>query len=179
MTTRRAAAITVLLSTLAACATTAQPPIETVPKVELSRYVGDWYVIANIPPGIEKPACNSIEHYELADDGSIATTFTYHKKRPDGPLKTLHSTAYVDDHDSNARWGVQFIWPFRAQYLIAWLADDYSQVIVARDKRDYVWYMARTPSVSDADMKAAEARIAAMGYDITQLHHVPQVWPAP
>ncbi|NGY04709.1 lipocalin family protein [Solimonas terrae] len=162
---------------LAGCATTTQPPIATVAHVDLQRYVGDWYVIANIPPWIEKGAVDSIEHYDLKTGGEtpeIPTTFTYHEKRPDAPLRTLHSTAYVVDRQSNAEWGVQFIWPFKAEYLIAWLADDYSQVIVARNKRDYVWYLSRTPSVSDADLEAARMRIARMGYDPGKLNIVPQ-----
>lgn len=165
---------------LAACASQSQPPIATVAHVDLPRYVGNWYVIANIPPWIEKDAVNSVEHYELVRDGEtikIPTTFTYHNKSTDAPLKTLHSTAYVMDSQSNAEWGVQFIWPIKAEYLIAWLADDYSQVIVARNKRDYVWYLARTPTVSIADLVAAKARIAKMGYELDQLNIVSQHWP--
>lgn len=162
------------------CATTSQPPIATVAHVDLQRYAGDWYVIANIPPWIEKGAINSVEHYEIERDGDatrIPTTFTYHKKSVDTPLKTLHSTAYVSDRESNAEWGVQFIWPIKAEYLIAWLADDYSQVIVARNKRDYAWYMARSPSVSPTDLAAAKARLEKMGYELDKLNIVPQQWP--
>ncbi|NIJ83022.1 lipocalin [Xanthomonas arboricola] len=45
---------------------------------------------------------------------------------------------------------------------------------MARSKRDYVWYMARTPQVSEADYQQAVQRIAAMGYDVSQLRRVPQ-----
>ena len=41
----------------------------------------------------------------------------------DAKLKTLKSKAYVKNTDSNSEWGVQFIWPIKAQYLIAWLKD--------------------------------------------------------
>lgn len=33
---------------------------------------------------------------------------------------------------------MQVLWPIKAQYIVAYLKDDYSQVIVARDARDYV-----------------------------------------
>jgi len=69
---------------------------------------------------------------------------------------------------------MQFIWPIQAEYIIAWLDDGYSQTIVARSKRDYVWYMARTPQVSQQDYQAAVERIAAMGYDTSKLRKVPQ-----
>ncbi|KAG1532133.1 hypothetical protein G6F50_016338 [Rhizopus delemar] len=69
---------------------------------------------------------------------------------------------------------MQFIWPIQAEYIIAWLADDYRQTIVARSKRDYVWFMARTPQVSDSDYQQAVQRIAAMGYDTRKLRRVLQ-----
>ena len=40
-------------------------PIHTVEKVDLNRFIGDWYVIANIPTFIEKDAYNAIETYRL------------------------------------------------------------------------------------------------------------------
>lgn len=161
---------------LSGCATTAadRGPIATVDSVDLPRFMGTWYPIANIPPWPETNAYNSVEQYRLDEDGTIPTVFTYRHQALDGPLKTLESKAFVLDKTTNATWGVQFIWPIKAEYLIAWLAPDYSQVIIARNKRDYVWFMARTPQVSDADYQAAARRIQAMGYDIDQLRRVPR-----
>ena len=36
-----------------------------VKQVDLDRFMGDWYVIANIPTFIEKDAYNAIETYRL------------------------------------------------------------------------------------------------------------------
>lgn len=154
------------------------PPITPVAEVDLQRYMGNWYVIANIPPGIEKGAHNSVENYRLNKDGEIPTTFTYRDDGFDGKLKTLESKAFVES-ESNAVWGVQFIWPFRAEYLIAWLDADYTRVIVARNKRDYLWLMARTPTIPDEEYEALKQRIAALGYDLAKLNKVPQRWPDP
>jgi len=41
---------------------------------------------------------------------------------------------------------MQFLWPFKAEYLIAYVDPDYSETIIARNNRDYVWIMARTPN---------------------------------
>lgn len=152
-------------------------PLATVASVDLQRFMGDWYVIANIPPWIEKDAVNSVENYRLDEDGNIPTTFTYRKKTFDGPRKTMTSKAFVVNRQTNAEWGVQFIWPIKAEYLIAWLAEDYSVVIVARSKRDYLWLMARQPQIPEAQLRELKQRIIAMGYDISKLRLVPQRWP--
>ncbi|KAG1217678.1 hypothetical protein G6F64_015276 [Rhizopus arrhizus] len=86
----------------------------------------------------------------------------------------MHPIGRVEKEGNGAVWGMQFIWPIQAEYIIAWLADDYRQTIVARSKRDYVWFMARTPQVSDSDYQQAVQRIAAMGYDTRKLRRVPQ-----
>ena len=54
----------------------ANPPMQTVDFVDLPRFMGDWYVVANIPTRLEKGAHNPIESYRLDTDGTIATTFS-------------------------------------------------------------------------------------------------------
>ena len=40
-----------------------RPPIPVVAHVDLERFMGDWYVIANIPTFVEKGAHNAVESY--------------------------------------------------------------------------------------------------------------------
>ncbi len=164
------------LSTLAGCQSMSQPPLEPVDFVDIQRFMGDWYVIANIPTFIEENAHNAIESYQLDKDGTIATTFTFREGGFDGELKTYHPTGYVTDHDSNGIWGMQFIWPIKADYRIVYLTDDYNQVIIARNKRDFVWIMARSPDIPEQDYQYMLGLIAKMGYDISQVRRVPQQW---
>lgn len=163
---------------LAGCATMDKAPIPTVSQVDLSRFMGAWYVIASIPTFLEKGAFNAVESYSLNPDGSIATTFTFHKGAFDGPVKTMHPTGFVRS-PSNAVWGMQFLWPIKAEYLIADLDSAYSQVIVARNARDYVWIMARSPTISASDYAGLVDKVRGFGYDVDKLRKVPQQWPSP
>jgi apolipoprotein D and lipocalin family protein len=157
---------------LAACATRA--PMPTVESVNLNKFMGDWYVIANIPTFIETEAYNAVERYELDSEGNILTTFTFNKGGFNGPLKTYNPKGFVKDKTNNSLWGMQFIWPFKADYRIVYLNDDYTQVIIGRIARDYVWLMARTPEVSDADYQALMQKTKDLGYDLASLRKVPQ-----
>ncbi|MBK1648072.1 hypothetical protein CKO36_05505 [Rhabdochromatium marinum] len=148
--------------------------MDTVKQVDLDRFMGDWYVIANIPTFVEKGAYNAVESYQLNPDGSIATTFTFNKDAFDGPQKVYHPTGFVLDTDSNARWGMQFIWPIKADYRIVYLDEDYQLTVIARAKRDYVWVMARSPEFSDAKLQEMRDFIASIGYDADKLQRVPQ-----
>ena len=159
----------------AACGTT-KPDMETVPYVDLQRFMGDWYVIANIPTFIEKGAHNAVERYDLNDDGTIATTFTFRDGSFDGELKTYTPKGFVQNTETNALWGMRFIWPIKADYRIVYLDEDYTQTVIGRQKRDYVWIMARSPSIPDADYERLIEFVASIGYDTTAIEKVPQDW---
>lgn len=164
----------ILTIALSACGS-APPPIEAVEHVDLERFMGRWYVIANIPTFLEKDAYNAVETYSLNDDGTIATTFSYRKGSFDGELREYNPRGFVLD-DSNAIWGMRFIWPIKADYRIAYLAEDYSTTVIARNKRDYVWIMARRPHISNAEYDDLKSLIRSLGYDIDKLRKVPQQW---
>jgi apolipoprotein D and lipocalin family protein len=171
----RPLSLTAIALLLGACAADG-PEMETVPYVDLPRFMGSWYVIANIPTFLEKDAWNAVETYSLNDDGSIATTFRFRKGGFDGKLKEYHPTGFVLDPDSNARWGMRFVWPIKADYRIVWLDEQYSTTVIARQKRDYVWIMSRTPTIADADYAALLAFVGSLGYDTAQIQRVPQQW---
>jgi len=167
-----------LLSLLGACRTS-HPPLTTESKVDLARFMGDWYVVANIPTSIERGAHNAVESYRLDSDGSIATTFTFRDGAFDGKVKRYCPRGFVKEPDSNAVWGMQFIWPIKADYRIVFVSPDYQQTIVGREKRDNVWVMARTPQISETELQDLLQRVAREGYDMSQVERVPQQWPEP
>ena len=162
--------------TLLGCATSMKP-IPLVENVDIPKFMGDWYVIAAIPTAIEKEVYNGIENYKLNADGTIATTFTFYKGAFNGPFKTYQPKGFVRESSNNALWGMQFIWPIKAEYRIVYLDDQYQRTVIARNARDYVWIMARTPQISDADYKELSNLVQGYGYDMSKLRKVPQQWP--
>lgn len=149
-------------------------PIPSVTRVDLPRFMGDWYVIAHIPTFIERQAYDAVESYELKTDGHIRTTFRYRNKGFDAPPRIMHPIATVRPGTGNAIWGMQFLWPVKAEYVIVYLDDDYAQTIIGRSARDYAWIMARTPTISDADYAANLQRLVDLGYDPLKVRRVPQ-----
>lgn len=176
MSSFRKAVLVVAASVLLAACAGRGPEMETVDYVDLDRFMGDWYVIANIPTFLEKGAHNAVETYAMNDDGTIATTFTFRDDGFDGKKKEYNPKGFVRDTESNAVWGMRFIWPIKADYRIVYLSDDYSQTIIGRNKRDFVWVMAREPEVSDADYDMLMGIVESLGYDMSKVERVPQKW---
>lgn len=163
-----------MLTGLVGCASHA--PMKTVDFVDLPRYMGDWYVIANIPTFIEKEAYNAVERYDLTEEGNVATTFTFNKGGFDGPMKTYRPTGFIVDKQSNALWGMQFIWPIKGDFRVVYLDEDYQNTIIGREARDYVWIMSRQPKISDADYEKLKQFVGSLGYNVDDLKKVPQKW---
>lgn len=166
-----------MMSILGLGACRSLPPINTVAEVDLDRFMGDWFVIAAIPTMIENDPYNPVERYQKNADGSIATTFSFNQSGFDGQLKTYHPTGYIVEGTGNAEWKMQFVWPFKSEYLIAYLSEDYQQTIIARNKRDYVWIMSRQPHLSREIYNKLVSEIQSMGYDISKLRAFPQQAP--
>jgi apolipoprotein D and lipocalin family protein len=157
-------------------------PIKAVERVDIPRYVGDWYVLAHIPTSIEKSAWNAVESYRLKDGTQdvIEVTFRFRSGAFDAPLETLHATGYVDAKEPS-RWGMNFYWwqgPIRFEYVIVDLDADYREVVIGRSARDYVWVMARTPVISDSHWTRLNEAVRKAGYDPAKLRRIPQRWDA-
>jgi len=150
------------------------PPLRTVESVDLSRFSGDWYVIANIPTFIETQAFNAIETYSAPVDGKVATTFSFNKGGFDGKKKIYRPKAFIQECTGNAVWGMQFVWPIKAEYRIVYIDPDYQFTIIGRSKRDYVWLMARDADVQATDYDRLIRIIAEEGYDLSKIRRVPQ-----
>ncbi len=166
-----------LLGLLMSGCTSSLPPLKTVERLDLGRFMGAWHVIACIPTFIETDAYNAVENYRLEPDGTIDTVFTFNKGDFDGPAKRYNPRGFVIDVENKSTWGMRFIWPIKAEYLVTHINADYSQTVVGRNKRDYVWIMARTPEIPESDYQRLVAELKAQGYDMAKLRKVPQRWP--
>ena len=153
----------------------AEAPIPTVAHVDLERFMGRWYVLASIPTFLERGAHNAVETYRRDTDGTIDTTFTFRRDAFDGELVEYRPRGFVSA-ESPAVWRMQFIWPIKAEYRIVYLDPDYSQTVIGRSKRDYVWLMARTPEIPEADYERFLGLIRVLGYDAAKITRVPQRW---
>lgn len=167
-------AAAVLAGVLSGCASVNEP-LRPVSQVDLPRYMGDWYVIANIPYFAEKGCYDSIESYALRADGRIDNWFQCRKDSFDAPLKRKATAlATVQDKASNAVWKVRFFGVISVKYLILDLDPNYQWVAVGHPSRSYGWIMARSKTLDESTYQAILKRLADQGYDPAKFEKVPQ-----
>jgi apolipoprotein D and lipocalin family protein len=149
------------------------PELKSSAKIDLQRYMGAWYVIANIPYFAERGNVASRDVYKLDADGNVDTTYVY-RKSFDGPEKSTGSLGVVQAGSDNARWIVRFLWVVHADYLVLDIAPDYSWALVGQPSRKLGWVFARNPAMDDALYTTLRDKFRGFGYDPAKFVRVAQ-----
>jgi apolipoprotein D and lipocalin family protein len=150
-------------------------PLRPVEHVDLQRYMGGWFVIANIPYFAEKDCFDSVEGYALRADGRIDNKFACREKSFNAPMTPkLKTIATVYDKTSNAEWRVPFFKVIRAKYFVIDLDPNYRWAVIGHPSRRYGWVISRTRSLSDDTYRGILERLRAQGYDERKFVKVPQ-----
>ena len=145
------------------------PPLETVPQVDLERYLGTWYEIASYPQRFQEGCTGTTATYSLRSDGQIDVLNECRKGSLDGPEDVAEGRARVVDGTRNAKLEVTFFWPFWGDYWIIDLGPDYEYAVVGNPSRDYLWILSRTPTLDQAVYEGILSRIEEMGYPLDRL----------
>lgn len=144
--------------------------LETVPRVDIKRCMGDWYEIASIP-NLWQADCykNTKSHYGANSDG----TFDLKKSclTKGGQKKEITGTGLITNKETNAEFRISFIpilhylgW-FTGQYKMLLVDPEYRFAVLGTDSLEYGWILARLPNIPPRELAQIETQIRQMGYD--------------
>jgi apolipoprotein D and lipocalin family protein len=145
------------------------PPLQTVSRVDLNRYLGKWYEIASFPQWFQKGCVATTATYTLRKDGNIDVLNECRKDTLDGKPKKAKGKARVVDRGDNARLKVRFFWPFSGDYWIIDLGDNYEYAVVGHPKRNYLWILSREPRMDPSVYDGILERLKKQHYDVSRL----------
>jgi apolipoprotein D and lipocalin family protein len=149
--------------------------VRTVDRVDLGRYVGDWYEIARFPNRFQRKCAGDVRAaYARRSDERIEVVNRC--AAADGSIVEAHGIARIVDPRTSAKLKVRFapaalsflpfVW---GDYWIIALADDYSWAVVGSPDRNYLWILARAPEPGEAAFAAAVAAARANGFPVERL----------
>jgi apolipoprotein D and lipocalin family protein len=150
-------------------------PLTLAPSVDLDRYSGRWYVIANIPYFAESGNVGNYFDVSFRPSGELKDVYNAHAKDFSAKLTSFAMGGYVVPDSGNARWRESPFWPLFLSYLILYVDPDYQTALVGYPGRGYGWVLARTPQIDDATYQSLLNRLRDQGYDTGQFRRVPQV----
>jgi apolipoprotein D and lipocalin family protein len=171
-----AAALASLLA--AQLAAGAGAPLQTVGAVDLARYAGRWYEIANYPNVFQRVCVgNTTAEYTPLDDGRVRVV---NRCATASGVSQVEGVARRTGAETD-RLEVSFL-PALLRWLpVGWgdywvigLAPDYSYAVVGEPSREYLWVLSRTPTLAADDRRAIDALLRERGYDPARLVATPQ-----
>jgi apolipoprotein D and lipocalin family protein len=159
----------------AAAPATAPGPVATIAALDVPRYMGTWYEIAKYPNRFQKKCvADTKADYQLQAGGTVKVTNRCRKE--DGSLEEAIGEARQIGVSTSPRLQVRFapawlsLLPFVwGDYWVIDLDERYQLVAVSEPQREYLWVLARTPTVSPEAYEALLGRLRAQGFDLARL----------
>jgi apolipoprotein D and lipocalin family protein len=145
---------------------------QTVKNVDLERYMGRWYEIASFPNWFQRDCYCTMAEYELQGD-HVSVRNSCRKGSSHGKLEVATGKAYPVPDSNNSRLKVQFFWPFKGDYWIIALDDNYQYAMVGHPSKKYLWILSRTQEMPDSAYQGFIENAAQKGYDISKIKRTP------
>ena len=150
------------------CLSCSYEPLETVKNVDLNKYIGKWYEIALFPQRFEKGCNCTTAEYSLEND-HVKVLNSCNRGGADGKLTKAIGKAFAVRNSNNSKLKVQFFWPFKGDYWIIDLAEDYSWAVVGAPNRKYLWILSRKPKMDQTLYNDIFKRTATKGFNVSKL----------
>lgn len=128
--------------------TTDDGNIKLVCNLDLNKYLGTWYEIGKFSARGQNGLENVTATYSLKDNGKIKV---HNKGYKNGKEKGIKGSAWLRNENCKGGLYVRFFWPFKSEYNIIKLADDYRYAVVSGESKDKLWILSRTPKIESVD----------------------------
>ena len=142
------------------------PPLETVNKVDIQKYLGTWYEIARFEHRFEEGCKNVKANYSLKDNGDIKVINSCTQIKT-GKKTEATGVAYAVD-ETNSKLKVSFFRPFYGDYWVLMLDEEYKYALVGSPNREYLWILSRTKTISDETKNNILAKLPALKFDASK-----------
>jgi apolipoprotein D and lipocalin family protein len=136
---------------------------------DLDRYLGTWYEIARLDHRFERGLSRVTANYSLRDDGGVRV-LNRGFDREEGEWQEAEGKAYFTGSPQVGQLKVSFFGPFYGGYNIVDLDDaGYEYALVAGPSRQYLWILARSPSLDQPIIERLVATARELGFPVDEL----------
>jgi len=157
-----------ILVTLTAC-TGIPEGIKPVEQFEVSRYLGKWYEIARLDHRFERGLTAINAEYSLRTDGGLKVLNSGYNIET-GNRDQAEGKAYFLGSPDVGSLKVSFFGPFYGGYHIIELDKQaYQYAMITGPDLDYLWILARTPTLDQAILQRLIASAKSLGFAVDKL----------
>lgn len=139
--------------------------VQPVQNFDVQRYLGTWYEIARLDHSFERGLNSVTANYTLRDDGGVRVLNRGYSST-EGQWSEAEGKAYFVQDETTGYLKVSFFGPFYGAYVIFDLDhDNYQYAFISGPNTDYLWLLARTPTVEPALVERFRTQATALGFD--------------
>lgn len=150
------------------------PSVKPVSDFNLERYLGRWYEIARLDHPFERGLSRVTADYSLRSDGSVLV-LNRGFSDADNKWQEAEGKAYFVNKNTEGYLKVSFFGPFYGSYVIFGLDhENYNYAFISGPDTDYLWLLARTPSVGPEIIQKFIEMARARGFNTKDLIYVQQ-----
>ncbi|OQK16023.1 lipocalin [Methyloprofundus sedimenti] len=143
--------------------------IKPVEQFDVSRYLGKWYEIARLDHRFERGLTAINAEYSLREDGGLKVLNSGYNIKT-GERDQAEGKAYFLGKPDIGSLKVSFFGPFYGGYhIIALDKLDYQYAMITGPDLDYLWILARTPTLDQAILQRLIARAKGLGFAVDKL----------
>jgi apolipoprotein D and lipocalin family protein len=166
--------IPLLLSCLLLASCLGRPEgVSPVEQLDSQRYLGTWYEVARLDHSFERGLSNVTADYSMREDGGLRVINRGYSVE-EGEWQQAEGRAYTIEEGQPGHLKVSFFGPFFGSYVVFELDSDYQYAFVAGNTTNYLWLLARTPTINDELKKHFLQRAEALGFEVDDLIYVDQ-----
>ena len=146
-------------------------PLAPVASLDIDRYLGTWNQVAAVPQPFNLICARDTQaNYQLIDASNIrventCTTWTGQENRIVGNARVNDTTTNAQLHVSFPGVPTQESLDGPTNYIVAYIAEDYSWAFVGTPARTSGFVLKRTPDVSVEQFREIRGVVESLGYD--------------
>ncbi|OZC95509.1 lipocalin [Rhodococcus sp. 06-235-1A] len=146
-------------------------PLAPIPSLDVERYLGTWNQVAAVPQPFNLICARDTQaNYQMIDASNIrventCTTWTGGENRIVGNARVNDTVTKAQLHVSFPGVPTQESQEGPTNYIVAYIADDYSWAFVGSPTRTSGFVLKRTPDVSVEQFREIRSVVESLGYD--------------
>ena len=143
--------------------------VSAVAKLDMNRYMGNWYEVARLPNKAERDCVSDAIVLLAPGDKPNRYTEVDSCLRKDGTTNARNAKMKPMDKSGDGRLKVSYLWPFYKKRWVLAVGPEYDWALIGSPDHKTLWVFSRTAAAKPGAMAQIGAKAALNGFDVSKL----------
>lgn len=148
--------------------------VTAVPKLDMDRFTGTWYVIARIPDKYDKHCTRDAVLLVALGDKPRSLQLVNACQTKQGYIDVRNTDGKAEDKIGDGKLKLRTLWPFYRKYWVLGLGPDYSWSLVGSPNHKDLAVLSRSATLAPEVLSQIDTVATAEGFALPKLVMQPQ-----